>query len=156
MPEKTQLLIYNPCQEQWGNMQPDKEGRYCGSCQKTVVDLTMMSDQEILAWFARGHKNICGRATEDQLNRDLVAGELPKKSRGAAVTLSLHMDQPGDYMVQLFSGGGIVVESLRMEGVDGPRTELMNIPGTLATGVYFVRVFHMATRKMYTEKVMVL
>ncbi|HEY8971395.1 MAG TPA: hypothetical protein VIM64_19965, partial [Puia sp.] len=84
MPEKTQLLIHNPCHEQWGDMQPNTEGRFCGSCQKTVVDLTMMSDQELLAWFAGGRKNVCGRATEDQLNRDLAPARAPKK-RGWAL-----------------------------------------------------------------------
>jgi hypothetical protein len=345
MPEKTQLLIHNPCHEQWGDMQPNTEGRFCGSCQKTVVDLTMMSDQELLAWFAGGRKNVCGRAAEDQLNRDLAPARAPKKRgwalwwqllvagllvsskassqvkpaketisqayddtarsqfvigkmallppdpyiqivdsvtqkplpgasvqvdkdrkcfiadsagkitipyhrmvrasvlkvscigyahavipvdrrwlgvdkvvklsslpeelpavsvtgygtitcskimgevvtvrvekcstfrtikdtllcrkslltiypnpvvRGASVTLSLRMDMPGSYMAQLYSGGGMVVESMRIEGVDGARTELMDIPGTLAAGVYFVRVFHLETGKMFTEKVVVL
>ena len=77
-------------------------------------------------------------------------------ARGASITLSMHMDTPGDYMVQIFGGGGAVVGSMRMEGVDGQRTELMSIPGTLAAGVYFVRVFHLETGRMYTEKVVVL
>jgi len=76
--------------------------------------------------------------------------------KGSSITLSLRMDRPGDYMVQLYSSGGAVVESMRIEGVVGARTELMNIPGTLAAGVYFVRVFHLETGKMYTEKVVVL
>jgi hypothetical protein len=345
MPEKTQLLLYNPCHEQWDAMQPAKEGRFCGSCQKTVVDFTSMSDQELLAWFARGRSNVCGRMTEDQLNRELVPAPMPKKrvwaiwwqllvagllvsseassqvkppkppitrspndngrrplvmgkmallppdqvirvidsatqqplpgasvqldddpklfvadsagrvvipyrriahasvlkvssigyghavvpvegdwagmdkvvtlasqskdllpvtvraysgstltgragglvacvrvkrtwtkvikdtllcrkspltlypnpvTRGASMTLSLRMDRPGTYMAQLYSAGGVVVESMKIEGVEGARTELMNIPGTVAAGVYFVRVFHLETGKMYTEKVVVL
>ena len=344
MAKKTQLLIYNPCHEQWDAMQPDAEGRFCGSCQKTVVDFTTMSDQELLAWFASGHKNVCGRITEDQLNRDLVPAPAPKKrvwavwwqflvagllvsseassqvkppkapmsqvyddtarnqivmgkmaiglpnqslriidsatqkplpgasvqldddpkyfiadstvkiripyqwierasvlkvscigyehtvipvdeswlgvnkvvrlaarpvelqpatvlgysrttllgrvggliavrtekfslkkaikdtllcrktpltiypnpvTRGTTVTLSLFTDMPGNYMAQLYSGGGAVIESMRIEGVDGARTELMDIPGTLAAGVYFVRVFQLETGKMHTEKVVV-
>ncbi|HVU58533.1 MAG TPA: T9SS type A sorting domain-containing protein [Puia sp.] len=345
MPEKIQLLIHNPCHEQWDNMMPDAEGRFCGSCQRTVVDLTMMSDQELLAWFAHDRKDACGRVMQDQLNRDLVPEKPPKKSRwalwwqllvagllmssktsaqakppkaptsqscdkdfhmprvlgkmvfgtqvqivqivdsatqkpipgasvqvdddpkfliadsagkvfilyhrivkmsnmkvssigyapaaipvdrdwlggnktvqlsslpeqlpvvsvvgypterhstttgtiatvscikrtwtdvikdtllfrkspltiypnpvtrGASITLSLRMDQPGDYMIQLYSSAGAIVESMRIEGVDGARTELMNIPGSLAAGVYFMRVFHMETGKMYTKGVVVL
>lgn len=76
--------------------------------------------------------------------------------KGSSITLSLRMDQPGDYMAQLYNGGGMVVESMRIERVDGARTELMNIPGTLAAGIYFVRVFHLGTGRMYTEKVVVL
>jgi len=41
-------------------------------------------------------------------------------------------------MAQLYSGGGAVVESIRIEGVEGARTELMDIPGTLAAGIYFL------------------
>jgi hypothetical protein len=77
-------------------------------------------------------------------------------TRGGSMTLSLRMDMPGSYMAQLYSGGGAVIESMRIEGVDGPRTELMDIPGTLAAGVYFVRVFHMETGKMYTQRVVVI
>jgi len=54
------------------------------------------------------------------------------------MTLSLRMDIPGSYMAQLYSGGGAVVESIRIEGVEGARTELMDIPGTLAAGIYFL------------------
>jgi hypothetical protein len=76
--------------------------------------------------------------------------------RGASVTLSMRIDKQGDYMIQLINGGGGVVELTRMVGVDRTRTELMNIPGTLAAGVYFVRVFNLGTGQMYTEKVVVI
>jgi hypothetical protein len=345
MAKKTQLFISNPCHEQWDTMQPDARGRFCGACRKTVVDFTAMSDQELLAWFARDRRNVCGRMAEDQLNRDLVPARPPKKkvwavwwqlllagllvsseassqvklpkapmsqvyddtvsqpvvmgfatilgppqfiriidsatqkplpgasvqvddepkyfvadstgkiripyqwmvyasslkvscigyadvvipvdegwpgvnkvvrlaarpvelqpvtvlrysetplmgrlggviavraekfslrkvikdtllcrkmpltiypnpvTRGTSVTLSLRMDMPGSCMVQLYGEGGTVIESMRIEKVDGPRTELMDIPGTLAAGIYFVRVFHMEMGKMYTERVVVL
>jgi hypothetical protein len=345
MKEKKQLLIYNPCHESWDAMKPDAGGRYCGSCQKTVVDFTAMSDRELLDWFAQGRSNICGRMTEEQLNRDLVPaappkkrvwavwwqlliagllvsteassqGKLPKRyvnqsnkgivrnplvlgelalrmpdehiriidsatemplpgasvqvddqskyfiadstgdvvipyqrmmrgsvlmvtsigyarvvirvgddwkendmvirltaqpvelepaaviaktgttlnviaggaiatvsvrriwldaikdtllcrkgplnlypnpvARGASMTLSLRMDKPGNFIAQLCSSGGMVVETMRMENVDKARTELMSIPGTLAAGIYFVRVINLETGKMYTEKLVVL
>jgi hypothetical protein len=365
MPEKIQLFIADPCHEQWGDMQPDAEGRFCGSCQKTVVDFSMMSDQEVLSWFAGAGRSVCGRFTTDQLNRELAPGRVSKKSRwavwwqllltgllvsseasaqmgkptgpgiehidpmspmkliggtdpsvgamriviggarssripehtdelrvlvmdsisyepvpwasvllgkgkvqrmadslgwislsykearrarhmevsavgyattlfdlsdtgedeyvrvvrlaravhelqpatiqgygtivcrhmmgavttsvrveersllkdtlaflgltkpplavypnpvtrGASVTLSLQKPAPGNYMVQLFSGGGALVETMRIEGVEGSRTELLNIPGTVAAGVYFVRLLHEQTGKVYTEKVEVM
>ncbi len=340
MPEKKQLFISSPCHKQWGNMQPDNEGLFCGACSKTVVDFTMMSDPEMLAWFARADKDVCGRFTDDQLNRDLSPAKPPKRNRwavlnfllagllvssevsaqekppkaptgfvekvgdrpqvtlgkvrmapedtshitlkvvedikgapipwttlqigekkfstdangsctiprkdmlkgqeiilssvgyakkivtinnhflqsnsaviilaermitmgevitvvrkskrkawipltdtgkvvrcikdtllcikkpltvypnpvvrGASVTLSLQMDQPGNYMAQLFSSSGALVESMHIEGVDGPRTELLEIPGTLAAGMYFIKLFNTQTGKLYKEKVMVL
>ena len=60
-------------------MQPDTEGRFCGSCQKTVVDFTTMSDPEILAWFASARGPVCGRFINSQLDRDLVPARMPKK-----------------------------------------------------------------------------
>lgn len=76
--------------------------------------------------------------------------------RGASVTLSLKQPLPGNYMVQLFSTAGSLVESMRIEGVDGPRTELLNIPETAAAGLYLVRLQHEQTGKVYTRKVEVL
>jgi len=77
-------------------------------------------------------------------------------AKGAAVTVSVKAPRPGNYMVQLFSSGGALVESLRMEGVDGAKTELLDISETIAAGLYFVRLTHEETGKVYTQKVMVL
>jgi len=59
-------------------------------------------------------------------------------------------------MVQLFSAAGSLVESMRIEGVNGARTELLTIPGTVAAGLYFVRLQHEQTGKVYMQKVEVL
>ena len=358
MPEKTRLFIADPCHEQWSNMQPNVDGRFCGSCQKTVVDFTMMSDQEILSWLSGADRSVCGRFTDHQLNRDLSPARPPKKQRwlaiwqfllagllvssevsaqetapkppvtqsddkpqdnpllvgkvayraidkgmiklvivdevsgesvpwatvigaqdhfiadsagrisipvaaarrihkweissvgyktktvvihdnwvgkgenvirlarhagellgdvtitgyettrckivtgettsvtmgavsvgrkittlkdalkdtlsllglakkpltvypnpvakGASMTLSVQTGKPGNYLVQLFSNAGALVESMRIEGVDGPRTELLNVPASLAAGLYFVRLLHEQTGKVYTQKVEVM
>ena len=39
------------------------------SCQKTVVDFSLMSDQEILQYISNSHSQVCGRFDNDQLNR---------------------------------------------------------------------------------------
>ena len=81
---------------------------------------------------------------------------LLKDTLGASVTLSLKQSVPGNYLVQLFSAAGTLVGSMHIEGVDGARTELLNIPGTAAAGLYFVSVRHEQTGKVYTQKVEVL
>lgn len=81
MPEKIQLSIDTPCHEQWDDMQPDSTGRFCGSCQKTVVDFTMMSDQEVLAWFSKASGSVCGRLHTDQMHRQLLPSTPPKRNR---------------------------------------------------------------------------
>jgi hypothetical protein len=346
MTEKTQLFIGEPCHEQWGDMRPDAGGRFCGSCRKTVVDFTMMSDQEVLAWLSGAGKSVCGRFMEDQLNRDLSPSRPPKRSRwavwqfllsglllssevsaqekplappvsqmdsrtdevevvaglvssrrapagpshitirvvdsisgepvpwasvridkaafstdstgslqiprekilrahsmevssvgyerkalmvnknmlneglltislplsrhimgdvvvvtsrtvmgkmglrcdtaytfgrwvkdtlslfsltkkpltvypnpvarGASITISLRDIKPGTYMVQLFSTSGVLVETMRLEGVDGARTELLNIPETVAAGPYFVKLLNTITGKIAVQKLVVL
>jgi hypothetical protein len=56
------VSIPRPCAENWTTMSPEKGGRFCGSCKKTVVDFTAMSTDQILDYFLvkRGEK-LCGR-----------------------------------------------------------------------------------------------
>jgi len=43
-------------------MSPNKEGRHCGLCDKTVVDFTVMSQEEITNYLTHNSKaQICGR-----------------------------------------------------------------------------------------------
>lgn len=56
-----------PCHAAWDDMIPDQGGRFCGACQKTVIDFTAMSDQEVLALLASSRTTICGRFRNDQL-----------------------------------------------------------------------------------------
>src|ERR1043165_9793104 len=77
MNKKIQLSIPTPCHENWDNMTPVERGRFCGSCQKQVVDFSRMSDREIAMFFKKlSTGSVCGRFMEDQLDRDI---EIPKK-----------------------------------------------------------------------------
>jgi hypothetical protein len=50
------------------------------ACQKTVVDLTLMSDAEIIHYFSKVSGSVCGRVGSDQLNRKLEVPRPPRKS----------------------------------------------------------------------------
>jgi hypothetical protein len=77
MAKKIQLTIAEPCHENWENMTPVEKGRFCGSCQKQVVDFSNMSDREIAVFFKKPSTgSVCGRFMQDQLDRDM---EIPKK-----------------------------------------------------------------------------
>ena len=77
MSKHIQLHIPKPCHENWNNMTPAEKGRFCGSCQKQVVDFTGMRDEQVIAFFRRETTgSVCGRFMEDQLSRDI---EIPKK-----------------------------------------------------------------------------
>lgn len=59
---KDRLKIETPCHEDWTKMSPNKEGRHCGVCDKTVVDFTVMSQGEITNYLSNNYKaQICGR-----------------------------------------------------------------------------------------------
>ncbi|MNJ83944.1 hypothetical protein D3C87_13760 [compost metagenome] len=69
--KSVQYSIQNPCHENWNEMQPEVQGRFCSSCEKSVVDFTTMSDFSIVNYL-ENHKRdkVCGRFTKPQLNRD--------------------------------------------------------------------------------------
>lgn len=90
MAKNVQLKVDEPCSADWGQMRAEDQGRFCGSCQKTVVDFTLMTDQQMLDWLAAGPKSFaskgattggstCGRFTADQLNRQLLPARQPPR-----------------------------------------------------------------------------
>jgi hypothetical protein len=77
MSKKLQLTIPKPCHENWDNMTPVQQGKFCGSCQKQVVDFSDMSDRQVAEFFKKPSTgSICGRFMTDQLDRSI---EIPKK-----------------------------------------------------------------------------
>jgi hypothetical protein len=77
MSKKIQLSIPKPCQEDWDAMTPVEKGKFCGSCQKQVVDFSTMSDRQLAAFFKKPSTGtVCGRFMTNQLDRDI---EIPKK-----------------------------------------------------------------------------
>lgn len=70
--KKFNLSIPAPCHERWEQMAPVEQGRFCNSCQKTVIDFTNMTDQQLAAYFKKPIGNVCGRFAPDQLERDIT------------------------------------------------------------------------------------
>ncbi len=63
------ISIPEPCHENWGTMTPNEQGRFCGSCQKTVVDFTTFSAEDIQNYFTKHYgQKVCGRFKKQQLN----------------------------------------------------------------------------------------
>lgn len=70
---KLTINIPEPCNEGWDNMTPADKGRFCNSCQKTVIDFTAMTDNELLDFFIKAQgRPICGHYLQTQINRDIV------------------------------------------------------------------------------------
>lgn len=76
MPKYLHLEIPEPCHEDWNKMSPEAQGRFCGSCQKTVTDFTNMSDAQLIAFFKNPRPSVCGRFNQDQLEREIL---IPRK-----------------------------------------------------------------------------
>ena len=77
MKQKIQIAIPEPCHKGWQNMSPVDKGRFCASCQKTVLDFSLLSDNEIIKLVSK-EDNLCGRFSTSQLNRNLI--ETQRKS----------------------------------------------------------------------------
>lgn len=80
MRESLRFEIPVPCSEDWDKMEKAEQGRHCQQCCKTVVDFTVMTDEEVFTYFkklARSDSNgagmtgqVCGRFMADQLSRE--------------------------------------------------------------------------------------
>jgi hypothetical protein len=78
--QKIQLSIPEPCHQNWNEMTPTQQGRFCKSCAKQVVDFSTMSDTQVLHYFSNiKNENVCGRAYPDQLERAISIPKEPKK-----------------------------------------------------------------------------
>jgi hypothetical protein len=87
MPHRLTITVSQPCQEQWGHMQPAPQGRHCGACQQAVVDFTAMTDAAVVAFLAQPtNRGRCGRFRNDQLNRNLHAQPLAPRPWTALLT----------------------------------------------------------------------
>ena len=70
------ISIPKPCHEDWAAMTPNEQGRHCTSCDKTVVDFTLMDDDEVKYFFInKKEEKVCGRFRNQQLSRIII--ELP-------------------------------------------------------------------------------
>jgi hypothetical protein len=74
--KKIHLSIPKPCHENWDAMTQNEKGRFCASCQKTVIDFTNMNDRQLADFFKKPPTSLCGHFYQDQLERDI---EIPRK-----------------------------------------------------------------------------
>jgi CarboxypepD_reg-like domain/Carboxypeptidase regulatory-like domain/Secretion system C-terminal sorting domain len=80
--KKITLSIPEPCHEDWNKMTPSQQGRFCGSCQKDVIDFTAMTDDELFRFFAeKKSTNVCGRTLAYQLNTPIAKPVEHKKRK---------------------------------------------------------------------------
>jgi hypothetical protein len=69
---ENKITIPKPCNKNWNSMSPDKNGRFCNSCNKTVIDFTKMNKPEIQQYFTEnsGERRICGHFKLNQIESE--------------------------------------------------------------------------------------
>jgi hypothetical protein len=77
MPSKFKIQISNPCHEEWEEMQTYVNGKFCDSCQKSVIDFTSFTDTELKRWFKENQGKSCGRFKPEQLDRYIGGKTVP-------------------------------------------------------------------------------
>lgn len=78
--QQLQLSIPEPCHQDWNRMSPNEQGRFCGSCAKTVIDFSAMTDAQLIRYFENlKTENVCGRMHVDQLDRPIEPLPFPRK-----------------------------------------------------------------------------
>lgn len=67
------ITIPEPCSENWDNMRVvDDSHRHCSSCERTLTDFSLMSDDELILFFRNNNEKLCGRFLKTQINRPLL------------------------------------------------------------------------------------
>ena len=67
------VQIPEPCHEKWSEMTAAEKGRHCASCDKTVIDFSVMTDRQIIEFLDKQSKgSTCGRLKSSQVNRELI------------------------------------------------------------------------------------
>lgn len=79
MSAKLKISLPEPCHEDWHKMTPAAQGKFCGSCEKIVVDFTTYSDQELINFFVHRNQKACGRFNHTQLDRNISEANIPEK-----------------------------------------------------------------------------
>src|SRR5688572_13588586 len=67
MKKNIQLSIPKPCHEKWSSFEPTRQGGFCSSCQKEVIDFTSWSEDRLKAHFKNSRTNTCGQFKPQQL-----------------------------------------------------------------------------------------
>lgn len=63
------IVIPEPCHEDWAAMSPNEKGRHCTACNKTVIDFTGWTPEDIAAYLQKHSAGqVCGRFKSRQLN----------------------------------------------------------------------------------------
>jgi hypothetical protein len=131
------ISIDSPCTEQWDGMTVNEMGKFCGKCQKTVVDFTAFSDEDIIAYFTiNKDKETCGRFYKKQLDRviipiDTYTFSFRMTARQRLLVLFLLFFGYDLYQVELVFGQNSPPDSIITNQIDTQKNTLSSVNDTL-------------------------
>ncbi|WP_339839735.1 carboxypeptidase-like regulatory domain-containing protein [uncultured Flavobacterium sp.] len=67
MNQRLDLTIEKPCSENFKEFISTGKGGFCNSCNKEVIDFSIMNDAEIVKYFNSNKEKTCGNFRKDQL-----------------------------------------------------------------------------------------
>jgi hypothetical protein len=139
MPQPTTSIhLPQPCAESWAAMTPASGGRHCAACQQTVVDFTLKTDAEILAYFKQAGAAVpCGRFRASQLARPLqpatLASPAPRWRGWLAAALAMWSLRAEATGASLAAPPPLSAQHPRRQGAATPPTR--QVAGRLVRGV---------------------
>ena len=70
------LSIPDPCSQKWEQMAVvDQESRFCSECTRDIIDFSNHTDEQILKYVWKNPIRLCGRFSQNQLNRAIGKDE---------------------------------------------------------------------------------
>ncbi|WP_316803767.1 carboxypeptidase-like regulatory domain-containing protein [Pedobacter nototheniae] len=89
MKPQFKIIIPESCNERWNDMTANEAGRFCDSCQKSVIDFTGFNDQDLRNWFIENQGKGCGRFRPEQLGRFVDPEISTRKFRPGLIAASI-------------------------------------------------------------------
>lgn len=88
IPDTVHISVSRPCSQPWEQMTPCDHGRFCGRCQKSVIDFTSWTDAALYEFFANHKSKVCGRFMASQVGRHI---SLPPQPHSRLYQLTMAM-----------------------------------------------------------------
>ncbi len=143
MKNATYLYIHQPCHEDWDKMTPENKGRFCASCAKSVVDFSLMTDNEVLAHLSKNTGNLCGRFDAEQLQRPLLETQLQPKKNWKYWLASLSA-------LFLF-GNRLTAQAVNNHKIDSSSVKVPEVNNTLIVGRVIDSIRHPSLEGIVTD-----
>lgn len=67
MKRQIQLSVPSPCAQSWESFTRTRQGGFCQSCRKEVIDFTSFTEEQLVDHLMSSAKTTCGRFRSDQL-----------------------------------------------------------------------------------------